>query len=89
MNLQWQGFSDSRSHTVRMLSHEGALLSTVQCLPYYWEKEERKGLEVQCKYNFIMDLQKTSFYSKPGVFFVIMLFPPATKRDQVFIQDQP
>ena len=36
--------SDSHVETRDIVLHEGALLSAVRHLSYYWEKEERKRL---------------------------------------------
>ena len=63
-----------------IILHEGVLFPTVWCLSYYREKEERKGLEVPCKYYYYCGPTKDpELIRDPAIIFVIMLFPPATK----------
>ena len=59
-------------------------------LSYYWEKEEGKGLEVPCKHIYYYGSTKDPAFIWDLTFiFAIMLFLPATKWEQAFIQDQP
>ena len=51
------------------------------------------GKEKVYKYTMYIYLllwihKRLSIYLRPSIVFVIMLFPPATKRDQTFIRDQ-
>ena len=49
-----------------------------------------KGLVVPCRYNYYCGPTKDPvLIQDPGFIFVIMLFPPATKRDQALIQEWP
>ena len=52
-------------------------------------RRKGKGLEVSCKYNFYYGSTKDPAFNRDLAYiFAIILFHPATKRDQVFIQDQ-
>ena len=69
-----------------IILHERALSSAVQRLLYYW-KEEKKRLKVgPSRYNYYCVPTKDQALIRDLAFiFVIMLFPLATKQDQVFI----
>ena len=49
-------------------------------------KRKGKGLEITCKYNYYYGFTKDQAFNQDPMFIVvIMLVPPATKQDQVFI----
>ena len=57
-----------------ILLHEGALLSTVWCLSYFWKKEERKSLEVHVNIFYYKSTKDPAFNQDPVFIFLIMLF---------------
>ena len=69
MNLQYAAVINNSDivgctpwHRSRVIIlHEGALLSAVRCLSYYWEKEEKKRLSrtMYVDINIIVNPQKT------------------------------
>ena len=72
------------------ITRRGSVVCCQASISYYWEKEERKGLVGQFRYDYYCGPTKDpALIRDPTFIFVILLFPPATKRDQAFIQDRP
>ena len=91
MNLQY-GLSDSWPHSVEILFTGVLYYMKGLCRPlsgvYHNTGRSRKGkgLVVPCKYNYCCGPTKDQALIQNLAFiFLIILFPPATTRDQAFI----
>ena len=73
----------------QIMWYYNTLRGSVVCCPVAHitgRRRKEKGLEVPCKYNYYSGPTKDpALIQDPTFIFVIMLFPPATKRDQAFI----
>ena len=63
------GCTQSEIHrSCDIVLHDGALLCAVWRLLYYCEMEERKGLEVPCKYNYYYGSKKDPAFIRNAAF---------------------
>ena len=95
-----KGFSDSTVATLHQkiysqitwyfITRRGSVVRCPTSGHISGRRRRGKGLQVQCTYNFYYGSTKhPAFIWDPACIFVIMLFPPATKRDQAFMRDRP
>ena len=91
-----KGFSDSWPHFVRNLFTDHVVLYNTKGLYHLpsgichitGRRRKGKGLELPCKYNYYCRPTKDPVLIRdPAFIFVIMVFSPATKQGQAFIQD--
>ena len=94
---QWKWFSDSWPHSVKILHTDHMVLYYTKelCRPLSGvchipgRRRKGKGLVEPFRCNYYCGPTKDpALIRDPAFIFVIMLFSPATKPDQMFIQDR-